>query len=154
MWNVQTESQWEFERNFNYLSYDALQLFFLKFPVLRLLYQFHSHALHEFFFFFLFLFYHLRLIDAIWIFFLFNSLSLWSGDGTLSVCNLRRNKVSYPCGVSELQLFNDKKLKLLNIRFWPLFIVLLIGPSSVWVFWRWAIVCCYNEGILLLVSLS
>lgn len=51
MWNVQTESQWEFERNFNYLSYDALQLFFLKFPVLRLLYQFHSHALHEFFFF-------------------------------------------------------------------------------------------------------
>ena len=81
------------------------------------------------------------------------SFSFCSGDGTLSVCNLRRNKV-------RLIVSNLAFIVLWHNAYRPCpwaFLMLLISsifvtdPSSIWVFWRWITFRCYCEGTLVLV---
>ena len=81
-------------------------------------------------------------------YFFFNFLLLLSGDGTLSVCNLRRNKVSC-ISVFSGSFWNINTLSALI--FTHHFHGLLTGPSPIWILWRWAIVCCFNEGMMVVV---
>jgi len=38
-----------------------------------------------------------------------------------------------------------------HLNFDPHFPGLLTGPSPIWIFWRWAVVCGFNEGITVTV---
>jgi len=95
-----------------------------------------------------FKFYFLWLNTAVQIIFFLNFLLLLSGDGTLSVCNLRRNKVSC-ISVFSGSFWNINTISAFN--FTHLFPGSLTGPSPIWVLWRWAIVCCFNEGMMVIV---